>query len=917
MGINRIDLEQILPALGNGSQIIVPSLRIKDAILSQILDSTEHGVIPSPLIKPIDVYIKNRWIEFAKLGIAPCNNQQILESHEENILWIKVIESSLEETPLLNPEETANEVSQSYRLAQQWIEMEVFAEELRKKTGIPDIDVFARWVKSFNQICKEENYISLVDATHELITLIEDQVSLADKKQTLLVNFYKPPPLYQKFFNSFENASSCLTVNPKEKLKQLAKAKYEFIDQSTEIQYCAKWVKEIATKEPDAHIGIISCNPATIRNELEQALSVNSDANQLFNDSTQNTYFNSTGNFSNLNETALVYDGLLILALGNDFHNINDLIRVLQSPFLTPQENSENENNFIAANIALARYLYFMGKPSISARELSSIVNNAESAGFHPELASRLLFLRTKLRSMHNLSSPLQWQEAFVEILTEFGWPGKLRLANEERIFKQWQLLLSNFSLLSTIHPALSYSEALRTLRTLATRTTQYSHFNPSLTVSLFDPSDAIGFEYDYLWLLGFSDQQWPEPANPSPFIAYSLQKSAKLPGSHSDIQLSNAMTQFKLLLASTRKQVHASFHRNNAEQEFCASGFLRDFKSGAILSSADKLSQCESAELGAANFETIFDHRHSLTDDEIVEGGSTLINDQSSCPFRAFAHNRLHVSGEPNIEPGLSKAARGNAIHNALENFYRNTKSSQELIELSDEELAIRIETAVSEAIERLSIYNREIMTPRMQSIEFGRILKLISSFLEAEKSRPAFKVIAREKRLSRDFGNLRLNLRIDRIDELIGNESALIDYKTGKYTTHPKNWINERSEDLQLPVYHVIANDAGFNPVKAVAIAHLNAEKIGFTGAAATANFSSDIRPIEKEKWTDLSWQQISEFWKDSVDSLAADFQKGVCDVNPVDPATTCTYCGLQPLCRIQEITACKQDKREGEQK
>lgn len=909
MGIKRLNLNELLPALVDGTQIIVPNLRIKDAILSQFLETFQRGIAPTPHIDPIDVYIKKRWTHFAKLGIIPCKGKQILESHEEHLLWIQIIESSLAEIPLLNPEDTANTVSQSYRLAKQWIDQELFANELKKNTGIPDNDVFAQWVKSFNKLCRDKNYISLVDATQELVALASDEARLNDERPTLLVNFYDPPPLYQKLLKRFDKVTSCLMANTGEKQCQPTKSKIEFIDQNSEVQYCVKWIQETISSHPDAHIGIVSCNPNATRKMLEQAFFNKSESTQLFSN-TQNTFFNSTGNYDNLNESAVVYDALLILGLGAESHTTTDLIRILQSPYFHVQNEQDNENGLEEANISLARHLFELGKPSISTRELASISNKEESTGYYPEFASRVLELKTKLRKVHHTTSPIQWQQIFAEVLTDFGWPGNLHTTYEENTAKQWQLLLSKLASLSTITPKLSYYEALNTLRLLATRTTQYSHFDSSLAVSFFSPADAIGFEYDYLWLLGFNDQQWPEAVNPSPFIANALQKSANLPGSHSEVQLNNAKAQFELLLASTAKQVHASFHKSDGEQEFRASGFLSDFETQEVPFPPISLSPYSQVELKSNQYDVVFDQRHSLAAGEILEGGAALISDQSSCPFKAFAINRLQVSGDPNIEPGLSKAARGNVLHTALEHFYKSTISSQELLELSASELTERINNAVSVAVEQISVYNREIMTPRIQSIEISRLSKLISEFLLEEKQRPAFRVIAREHRLSKDFGKLRLNLRIDRIDELQDKGTALIDYKTGKYTAPPKNWMNERPEDLQLPLYHVVASDTDFNPAEAVAVAHINVEKIGYTGTAAKANFAPGLKPIEQEKWTDLSWEQITEYWRDLIDSLAGDFQKGVCDVNPVDSTTTCTYCGLQSLCRIQELSTAKSE-------
>ena len=43
----------------------------------------------------------------------------------------------------------------------------------------------------------------------------------------------------------------------------------------------------------------------------------------------------------------------------------------------------------------------------------------------------------------------------------------------------------------------------------------------------------------------------------------------------------------------------------------------------------------------------------------------------------------------------------------------------------------------------------------------------------------------------------------------------------------------------------------------------------------------------------------------WRDYIEQLARDFLAGRAEVDPRDYPKTCERCGLQTLCRIQEIT------------
>jgi ATP-dependent helicase/DNAse subunit B len=254
---------------------------------------------------------------------------------------------------------------------------------------------------------------------------------------------------------------------------------------------------------------------------------------------------------------------------------------------------------------------------------------------------------------------------------------------------------------------------------------------------------------------------------------------------------------------------------------------------------------------------------------------------------------------------------ARGSAIHIALEYLFAEIRSHGELISQTENQVLELCNQAAVEAIQYLSLNHRDIMTPKFQSIEQSRIKKLLRKFIQVERNRPPFQVLAREQAFTQQFDNFVLNIRIDRIDQLNDGTLALIDYKTGKYRVSPKAWMDERPKDMQLPLYHSVASASDISPIDTVSVAHLHAEKIGHSGITASDNFSHQVRSIGSQKGTEISWSEITKSWSSKVEYLAHEFNQGVADVNPADSAATCTYCGLQSLCRIQELSSNKLNK------
>lgn len=908
MAIKRINTENLTPHIKAGSTLLVPNLRIKDAIVSQYLELQPHGIAPTPAVIPIDLFIKQQFEFATRMAMPAYNGLQLLSPEEEFLVWNEIINASLDTTPLLNPDETASAVAHSYRLARQWVEPDNLTECLLSNSGIRDIAVFKRWVNEFQAYCNSKSVISLVDATLLLTRQIVVDNLPKPPGKIVLVNFFDPPPLYQKLFSALPDAERIQTISADTDSACRSIAQAECPNLELEVRQCASWAKQVLADSPAAHVGIITSNKDLFRSKLELALKNEFRANDLFADLTQQPLFNTTSSDQRLLDRALVHDAFLILGLGKNQYSSTDVIRLLQSPYICLShgeiDGADDEENEV--RIKLAAYLRQQAQPNISEHELLKLIKDKNSRFHCYSLASQLVNLRTKLRRLKQQATPLQWTHLFKETLIEFGWPGRLIKHEEESLLIQWQELLRVFSATTNIFPLLTYPNALSKLRLLAGKIMLRNSFDPSLAMSFFSINEAIGLEFDKIWMLGMNDQAWPQPVSPSPFLPYSLQKDLDIPGSHSGIQLTTAQIQFQLLLHSCNSEFVASYCRKDGEQEFRGSSFLLNL--AARENTDDRVypfSNKSYSQLNSKKIETIDNENLAVSADEKIEGGASLISNQSNCPFKAFALNRLQVLPEPTTESGISKLARGNALHIALEKFFKSVSSSEKLSALTPEQSSSLIDAAVNEAIKYLSRRYRELLSPRFKSVEKQRLSNHLKQFLELEKSRPAFEIIATEKELYQEFESLRLNIRIDRIDKLQDGGYALIDYKSGKYPAKPRSWSDDRPADMQLPLYFTIASKNEFQPIHALVIGNINAENIGYSGMAASDNFAAEIKPIAAETWTQLNWQQTGASWSDKVSRFVSEFNQGVCDVNPEDIVNTCTYCGLKSLCRIQELS------------
>ncbi len=146
---------------------------------------------------------------------------------------------------------------------------------------------------------------------------------------------------------------------------------------------------------------------------------------------------------------------------------------------------------------------------------------------------------------------------------------------------------------------------------------------------------------------------------------------------------------------------------------------------------------------------------------------------------------------------------------------IWRTLGNSHQLLALSADELQQLINTAAAEAIRPVQHHRPAELGSFYCALEQERLARLLNEWLEQEKTRVPFSVIAIEEKHSVNFAGLNLQLRIDRIDQLENGELLLIDYKTG--SPKLKSWLGKRPDEPQLPLYAV----SHHTPVAAIAFA------------------------------------------------------------------------------------------------
>jgi RecB family exonuclease len=160
---------------------------------------------------------------------------------------------------------------------------------------------------------------------------------------------------------------------------------------------------------------------------------------------------------------------------------------------------------------------------------------------------------------------------------------------------------------------------------------------------------------------------------------------------------------------------------------------------------------------------------------------------------------------------------------------------------------------------------------------------------------------VIQREKKERCAIGGIELHTIADRIDRLDDGRLVIVDYKTGDVSE--KDWFTERMADPQLPLYSVMLKE----PVAGVLFARVKKGEFRYFGITTDDAIAHGVRGLAaaRKVLPDCkSIEEVMDFWRKKIESLAAEFKAGHAAVSPVSVHTSCRYCDIKPVCRIGEV-------------
>ncbi len=800
----------------------------------------------------------------------------LLGSDQEQSLWEDVIRHSGAGDALLAVPETAALAREAWALAHAWD----LADGLPGALAGDDAMAFAAWAGEYRTRTGREHFTDRARLAGVAADLLDEP---RVRKPALVVayGFDVITPQQGALLEALA-ARGVVLARAGRAPRAAQVMRVACTDARAEFQLAARWARARLEANPDARIAIVVPELHRHKRALRRALAEVMDPGRAGGVVPFNLSLGDP-----LAGFPLVAHGLAALELAGRETAFEQASRVIRSPFFALAETDAQ------ARARLDAWLRRRAEPDVTLDRLAGMLADAGVLG--EKLRAYAEFRRERLVGAQ---SPADWARAFGEALTALGFPGERGLdSSEYQTLQKWHEVLARLATLERVAPRMGFDAALGRIRRMAAETL----FQPEtrdVPVQVLGVLEAAGMAFDHLWVSGLSDEVWPPPPRPNPFIPLRLQRATGVPNATPASTLEFAQRLTVGWLAGGGEVV-LSHPLREADRDLAPSPLVEPIPAAEL--ALPDYGSWRAAIHRSAAIELITDAMApALGAERSARGGASLLKDQAACPFRAFAVRRLAAGAIEAPHAGLDAMERGTLVHRVLEAVWRKLGTKQALDALAAPELDALLTRAADEAIAQARTKRPTTLRGRFATIERDRLVGLARGWLEVERGRDDFAVLPVEDRRSVVVGPLALTVRPDRVDETATGERIVIDYKTSRPGL--PSILRPRPDEPQLPLYATAAEPGA----AAAAFAQVRAGEMRFVGLARAEGLLPGVgTPAQaaRQSGAQPDWDAQVAFWRGELERLAVEFASGRADVAPKRGSLTCRECVVQPFCRIHE--------------
>jgi ATP-dependent helicase/nuclease subunit B len=873
----------LLDAL-SGSALIVMPTEAASRSLRRAFDASQRK-LGLQAWEPARVLSWGQWMDslWSELIVSGADTRLLLNEAQEHDLWREVVTGTREgdEATLGSSDSLADMARQAWNLAHAYNA----TERLRAFATTHDARTFAGWAETFARGCEQRGYLSRAALETALRQHIEAGTLTAPTHVTL-AGFGDWVPAQTELLDAMSSNGSLFVQHAMDVPPQpgAQRAIVQADDEQDELLALARWIRIFVEQRKGARVGVLLPDMEKDRAELETLFReiLAPELQQIGIDLSSTPYEFSSGKpLSSLPMIAAVLD---LARWTQGPLELGKVSALLLSPYLGVLGGQNQSAQFDAYDLRQAKLL----RPEI---DLPSLLYLAQQSSRGTAPLAWLQPLNAFFKRNENRGTPrgfADWAEFLRGLAKAANWPGERPLTGDEfQATIAWDHLLDQMATLDFRGRRVSFSTALRTLERQA-NATLFAPPSNDAPVQVMTPANALEMTFDAVLFARATDANWPPVERSNPLLGWGLQASLGMPGTSQPRATERAQHALDLLLSSS-SDVLFTYAKENADGEQRLSPAISEL--GWQQVEAYELNPASPAALQVT--EEVVEDIASLPPlpSSNVRGGARVLQLQAACGFRAFAEIRLGATELEASDAGFDARENGSLLHGAMSRFWQEVQSQSALQAMSRDARAQLLGSCIDEALDKdLNIQGR--WDEAYVALQKERLQRVLLQWLDKEMERGPFKVQYIEHDELIDIGPLDLKLRIDRLDIVEGGV-FLVDYKTS-YSSDPKNWLGERPDEPQLPLYALLP---GAGELKGLAFAKVRPGRdmkwLGYQDAEGLIP-GTPARTV-------LNMQSQVEEWRTTLTTLAESFASGDATVHPKDYPMTCVHCAQRLLCRL----------------
>ncbi len=709
------------------------------------------------------IYFWREWLRLIFSNNSEYYNGVLLDKNTSLSVWQRCLKQTVDD-PLINLQNLALNFSETLRQISDWC---IPLSEISTSSNTPEEKLFTETLELYVKKLNDENWVDnslLVE--HVLNDKKNKWLKLINNSSFIFVGFHEIIPIVKRLMDAMQLYCDYKIIN--KEFSSVSYNKNQYIDSAAEFRAIGAWAKNILLQDADAKIGVLINKMYTSRRTLPLIKEGFIPGWQLIDEIDDSALNFSYGHY--LYQYPVIHICNLILDWYRKPLSSKDISFILRST-LFQKENSKG-SNMLEHRVRLMPIKKWTVENFIDAMKKEATESELNVIGKFEIIANTRNHSKEKkvLRD---------WIEIINKDLEKFGWPGIEYLNNiEQQLIRRWNELLREIDTTHKDDSIVTLSFFLKQLINQSERTM----FQPEVTnslVSIMNHSEAVGMEFDYLWLSGMDDQQWPGVENKLSFISIETQKKYNFRNLNSSNWI-DSQQRLLNVLSKSAQNINYSWSVNRDDMELSFTKQV-DINFDIEVENLDPGWYAATILDGESHTSIIEEPPFKVNNIEYLKGGTNTIQKYLEDPFCAFALGRLRITKPNEFSRGISPLMRGNLVHASLARLFYSNLSLDELKSWSVSEIKENVKNAADFVFADQLKQPHDTVQKILILYEKKRTEKLMLNFIADEVQRNNFEVMILEKNLKLKYANLELNLKVDRIDKCDDGSFHIIDYKTG----------------------------------------------------------------------------------------------------------------------------------------